>query len=139
MATSHLPGLIFRPTLHRKCHLPATTSLSLSPLRPRKGLRSHQNLEGAVRLSMADQEISPPSSKQETGINLVELVDFLYKDLPHLFDDKGIDPTAYDAAVKFRDPITRHDNIKSYLLNIAILKYLFRPKFTLHWVKQVSF
>nr|GME03113.1 heme-binding-like protein, chloroplastic [Ipomoea batatas] len=139
MATSHLPGLIFRPTLHRKCHPPTTISLTHPQLRPRKGLRSHEKLEGVVRLSMADQEISPPPTpKQETAPNLEELVDFLYKDLPHLFDDKGIDPTAYDAAVKFRDPITRHDNIRSYLLNIATLKYLFRPKFTLHWVKQTG-
>ncbi|XP_019159984.1 PREDICTED: uncharacterized protein LOC109156574 isoform X2 [Ipomoea nil] len=143
MATSHLPALIFRPTLHRKFHPQLPTTISLThpqpQPQPRKGLRSHEKLKGGVRVSMADQETSPPPSpKQETDPNLEELVDFLYKDLPHLFDDKGIDPTAYDAAVKFRDPITRHDNLRSYLLNIATLKYLFRPKFTLHWVKQTG-
>lgn len=67
-----------------------------------------------------------------------KLVEFLYEDLPHLFDDQGINPTAYDDYVKFRDPITKHDSINGYLFNIAMLKQLFRPHFLLHWVKQVS-
>ncbi|VFQ64233.1 unnamed protein product [Cuscuta campestris] len=93
---------------------------------------------------MVDLETSPPSPKQDTtgggggGGGMGELVDFLYRDLPHLFDDKGIDRTAYDAALKFRDPITSHDDLNSYLLNIATLKFLFRPQFDLHWVKQTG-
>ncbi|XP_061992990.1 uncharacterized protein LOC133710870 [Rosa rugosa] len=35
-----------------------------------------------------------------------------------------------------RDPITKHDSITGYLLNIAFLKTVFTPKFQLHWVKQ---
>lgn len=65
-------------------------------------------------------------------------MDFLYEDLPHLFDDQGIDRTAYDESVKFRDPITKYDSISGYLFNIALLKNLFRPEFFLHWVKPVS-
>lgn len=67
-----------------------------------------------------------------------QLVEFLYEDLPHLFDDQGIDRKAYDDYVKFRDPITKHDSIDGYLFNIAMLKQLFKPDFQLHWAKQVS-
>ena len=65
------------------------------------------------------------------------LCEFLRADLPHLFDDVGIDRSAYDDRVRFRDPITRHDTIDGYLLNIRLLKLLFRPDFYLHAVKQV--
>lgn len=65
------------------------------------------------------------------------LAEFLRADLPHLFDDVGIDRTAYDDRVRFRDPITRHDTIDGYLFNIRLLKLLFRPDFYLHSVKQV--
>ncbi|CAN1124328.1 Heme-binding-like protein At3g10130, chloroplastic [Linum perenne] len=71
-------------------------------------------------------------------VDVDKLVDFLYDDLPHLFDDRGIDKKAYDDGVQFRDPITRYDGINGYLLNIAALKTLFQPKFQLHWVKKVS-
>ncbi|KAG9136441.1 hypothetical protein Leryth_023547 [Lithospermum erythrorhizon] len=74
---------------------------------------------------------------EQTAVDMKKLVDFLYEDLPHLFDDKGIDRTAYDERVKFRDPITKHDTISGYLFNIAMLKRLFRPDFQLHWVKQM--
>lgn len=66
------------------------------------------------------------------------MVEFLYEDLPHLFDDQGIDRTAYDERVMFRDPITKHDTIAGYMFNIALLKQLFRPNFQLHWVKQTG-
>ncbi|CAH9125036.1 unnamed protein product [Cuscuta epithymum] len=140
MAASIISGHIYRPIPHRKFELPIAPTIFLSPPRPRKYLRFHHKFKGALRLSMVDREVSQPSPKQDTAAanHMDELVDFLYKDLPHLFDDKGIDRTAYDAAVKFRDPITRHDNIDGYLLNIAALKLLFRPKFSLHWVKQTG-
>jgi hypothetical protein len=77
---------------------------------------------GGVGLSAADAE---------------RLCEFLRADLPHLFDDVGIDRSAYDDRVRFRDPITRHDSIDGYLLNIRLLKLLFRPDFYLHAVKQV--
>lgn len=66
------------------------------------------------------------------------LCQFLRADLPHLFDDVGIDRSAYDDRVRFRDPITRHDTIDGYLFNIRLLKLLFRPDFCLHAVKQVQ-
>lgn len=66
------------------------------------------------------------------------LCQFLRADLPHLFDDVGIDRSAYDDRVRFRDPITRHDTIDGYLFNIRLLKLLFRPDFYLHAVKQTG-
>lgn len=77
-------------------------------------------------------------STPKSTVELERLVDFLYEDLPHLFDDQGIDRTAYDERVKFRDPITKHDTISGYLFNISLLKNLFKPEFQLHWVKQTG-
>lgn len=79
-------------------------------------------------------EQSPPKST----VDMDKLVDFLYDDLPHLFDEQGIDRTAYDEKVKFRDPITKHDTISGYLFNIDLLRALFRPLFQLHCVKQTG-
>lgn len=130
----------------------ATTQLSLQILRPlpaasqtcgrqsygfqsrNSAIRTRKNLKWALRQSLVDQ--NQPQS-QSRGVDVKQLVDFLYDDLPHLFDDQGIDRTAYDERVKFRDPITKHDSIRGYLFNIALLKNLFRPQFFLHWVKQV--
>lgn len=94
-------------------------------------VKTRQNFKWAVKLSLS----TPPKST----VDVERLVGFLYDDLPHLFDDQGIDRTAYDEQVKFRDPITKHDTITGYLFNISLLKILFRPDFFLHWVKQVSF
>lgn len=41
-----------------------------------------------------------------------ELAAFLREDLPHLFEDQGIDASRYDDAVVFEDPITYYTNIK---------------------------
>lgn len=92
-----------------------------------------RNSKWAVRLSLVDQ--SPPKS----AVDVDRLVDFLFEDLRHLFDEQGIDRTAYDEHVRFRDPITKHDTISGYLFNISLLRELFRPEFFLHWVKQVWF
>lgn len=74
---------------------------------------------------------------QKPAVEVNQLVEFLYEDLPHLFDDQGIDRTMYDEQVKFRDPITKHDTVSGYLFNIDLLKKLFQPEFQLHSVKQV--
>ncbi|KAL1531303.1 hypothetical protein AAHA92_33994 [Salvia divinorum] len=99
---------------------------SLAPLRTAERVKS---MKWAVRV--AKQQLPPKSEVQR-------LVDFLYEDLPHLFDEQGIDPTVYDHRVKFRDPITKHDTISGYLFNIAMLKKLFTPHFQLHSVKQTG-
>lgn len=130
-----------------------TTQLSLQILRPlpaasqtcgrqsygfqsrNSAIRTRKNLKWALRLSLVDQ--NQPQS-QSRGVDVKQLVDFLYDDLPHLFDDQGIDRTAYDERVKFRDPITKHDSISGYLFNITLLKNLFRPQFFLHRVKQTG-
>ncbi len=53
----------------------------------------------------------------------------------HLFDDKGIDASAYDDKVDFRDPITKYSDAQGYLFNISMLKNVFTPKFELHDIK----
>ncbi|XP_058112374.1 uncharacterized protein LOC131255628 [Magnolia sinica] len=114
---------------------PKPGRLSIPPLyrTPKNGnitVKNRHNFKWAPRLSLVDQ--SPQKSTVDAG----ELVDFLYQDLPHLFDDQGIDRTMYDDRVRFRDPITKHDSIDGYLFNIKLLKLLFQPDFQLHHVKQ---
>lgn len=67
-----------------------------------------------------------------------DLVDFLREDLDHLFDDQGIDVSAYEDRVTFRDPITSYSTIQGYVANIKFLRTIFRPKFTLHDIKQTG-
>ncbi|KAF9612718.1 hypothetical protein IFM89_003260 [Coptis chinensis] len=94
--------------------------------------KTNQKFNWGVKLSVVDQ------SQQSSKVELKQMVDFLYEDLPHLFDDQGIDRTMYDDQVKFLDPITKHDTISGYLFNINLLKKLFNPDFVLHHVKQTG-
>ncbi|CAJ2666085.1 unnamed protein product [Trifolium pratense] len=134
MATSNLFHQISRPfhfptpctTFRPPCtavniHL-KHRKLSLKP-------KTKNHLKWAIKLSLVEQ------SPLKSNFDLEQLVGFLYEDLPHLFDDKGIDKSAYDERVFFRDPITKHDDLSGYLFNIALLKTLFTPRFQLHWVK----
>lgn len=73
----------------------------------------------------------------KSTVDVERLVEFLYDDLHHVFDEQGIDRTAYDEEVRFRDPLTKYDDIAGYLLNIALLRKFFRPQMILHWVKKV--
>ena len=132
MKTLQFSDQIFRPrrTAAFCRHSPPT----LQTLKGRNlTLKTDNRLKWAVKLSLVEQ--SPPKST----VDLQKLVGFLYDDLPHLFDDQGIDKTAYDDRVFFRDPITKHDSLGGYLFNIALLKAIFRPQFHLHWAKQVCF
>ena len=93
-------------------------------------------------------------------------MEFLKKDLQHLFDDKGIDKSQYDDVVEFRDPITQYNNASGikyshpqaepesglpsgnscdaihvcagYMFNIGMLKRVFNPTFELHDIKQTG-
>lgn len=67
-----------------------------------------------------------------------ELMEFLKHDLEHLFDDQGIDRAKYEANVVFEDPITRHTSIQGYLLNIAFLRRVFDPSFSLLDIRQTG-
>ncbi|PIA65428.1 hypothetical protein AQUCO_00100726v1 [Aquilegia coerulea] len=109
------------------------TGVSFPPFKfaTRKVLNT--NIKCALKSSVVDQ-----SPQQQSSVDVKQLVDFLYDDLPHLFDDQGIDRTMYDEQVKFRDPITKHDTISGYLFNIDLLKKLFQPDFQLHYVKQTG-
>ncbi|CAF2089787.1 BnaCnng74050D [Brassica napus] len=134
MATAaQLSGHFHRPIItaagsdHRR-HVTTTHYLPLP--------RRQRNLTSRLRPCMSLQvgnETTPTST-----VDMEQLVGFLYKDLPHLFDDQGIDPKAYDERVKFRDPITKHDTISGYLFNISLLKNIFTPDFQLHWAKQTG-
>ncbi|KAK6156556.1 hypothetical protein DH2020_010804 [Rehmannia glutinosa] len=146
MATSHFPATIPRPTIRLSAttfrQQPTTSSssptsffLSLPKNITKTKISHHKTSKWLIRLRSVAREESPP---KPTTFDAQELVDFLYEDLPHLFDDQGIDRTAYDERVKFRDPITKHDSISGYLFNIAMLRKLFNPDFQLHWVKQTG-
>ena len=95
-------------------------------------------------------------------------MEFLKKDLQHLFDDQGIDKSQYDDVVEFRDPITQYNNASGttglhteqqaeaesglptkdscneahvcagYMFNIGMLKRVFNPTFELHDIKQTG-
>ncbi|CAN6207356.1 unnamed protein product [Urochloa humidicola] len=100
---------------------------------------------GAVAPASSSAPAAAEEEKEESvgfgGLSAADaerLCEFLRADLPHLFDDVGIDRSAYDDRVRFRDPITSHDTIDGYLFNIRLLKLLFRPDFTLHAVKQTG-
>ncbi|XP_020550922.1 uncharacterized protein LOC105166498 [Sesamum indicum] len=129
MATSHFSTTVPRPTTRRSATTssPNTFFLSAPKLISKASslppLKVQKTLKWVVRQRNIAQEQSPP---KPTTFDAQELVDFLYEDLPHLFDDQGIDRTAYGDRVKFRDPITKHDSISGYLFNI------------LHWVKQTG-
>ncbi|KAJ0515405.1 putative SOUL heme-binding protein [Helianthus annuus] len=133
MTTTHLSGTIIRPIsgnypAHRRLKQSSNSIFFIKQSRN----RSLVNNRSCIRVSLVEQI---PSKSSKVDIN--RLVDFLYDDLPHLFDDQGIDRTAYDEQVKFLDPITKYDSISGYLFNIGMLKLVFSPKFQLHWVRQV--
>ncbi|KAL0403867.1 UNVERIFIED_CONTAM: hypothetical protein Sradi_2027500 [Sesamum radiatum] len=126
MATIPFSATIPRPTTRS-----STTPVFLPP--PRLIPKAKR---WVVRLRDIAREQSLPEA---TTFDVQELVEFLYEDLPHVFDDRGIDQTAYDKAIKFRDPITKHDNISGYLFNIAMLrKFYSADYFKLHWIKQTG-
>ncbi|XP_044442209.1 uncharacterized protein [Triticum aestivum] len=133
-------------------HLPAPTAAAVPTTSPRlrktaaaltASYRRHRPrlavLAGAAPSGGAVAPAAPAGENRGAGLTPAEaqrLEEFLKADLPHLFDDVGIDRSAYDDRVRFRDPITRYDDIDGYLANIRLLKVIFRPDFYLHDVKQ---
>ncbi|KAK2366361.1 SOUL heme-binding family protein [Trifolium repens] len=137
MATANLFHQISRPLHFPTAYTtfrPPCTAVNFHLKHRKQSLKpkTKNHLKWAIKLSLVEQ--SPPKS----NFDLEQLVGFLYEDLPHLFDDKGIDKSAYDERVFFRDPITKHDDLSGYLFNIALLKTLFTPRFQLHWVKPTG-
>lgn len=47
-------------------------------------------------------------------------MDFLRDDLGHLFDEQGIDKSAYESKVEFRDPITRYNSVSGQNMVVLI-------------------
>ncbi|EER88600.1 uncharacterized protein LOC8082243 [Sorghum bicolor] len=123
---------------------PCATTVSSSSQRrrrPRLAARAAQPGGAVAPASAASKEDEQEEIGSGGGLSAADaerLCEFLRADLPHLFDDVGIDRSAYDDRVRFRDPITRHDTIDGYLFNIRLLKLLFRPDFYLHAVKQTG-
>eukprot|EP01018_Ginkgo_biloba_P016487 Gb_04672 [translate_table: standard] len=116
-------------------------------VRPKKHLRTRWNKIselGRSNLRWSEGNLNARASvapaQMEKGKNEVmkELMGFLERDLPHLFDEQGIDKRMYDENVEFRDPITKYDSLNGYLFNIQLLRQLFRPVFELHNVKQTG-
>ncbi|KAF1002442.1 hypothetical protein AG4045_027605 [Apium graveolens] len=130
MSVARLSDPIFRPLSGHITSLYPPQQLKLN----RTSVLVTKTMKRNWKLKMSMVEQSPPKST----VDIKQFVDFLYEDLPHLFDDQGIDRTAYDERVKFRDPITKHDSISGYLFNIAMLKKIFTPDFYLHWVKPTG-
>ncbi|KAM0923108.1 hypothetical protein ACQ4PT_005684 [Festuca glaucescens] len=126
---------------------PAAVAFITTPLRPRQPAkilaasyrRRSPRLAVAAQAAPSGGAVAPAAAAEDAGLPPAEaqrLVEFLKADLPHLFDDVGIDRSAYDDRVRFRDPITRYDDIDGYLANINLLKIIFRPDFYLHDAKQ---
>lgn len=67
-----------------------------------------------------------------------EWTKFLHDEMSRVFDEQGIDQTAYDEDMKYRDPITKLHGFRWYLLNMAMLRTLFRGHCHLHWAKQTG-
>lgn len=105
---------------------------SYGPTRAAQSRTGSPNWKSSIRSTLADQ------SRQKPTVDVDRLVDFMYDDLRHVFDEQGIDRTAYDEEVRFRDPITKYDGISGYMLNIALLREFFRPEIIFHWVKKVG-
>lgn len=63
-------------------------------------------------------------------------MDFLREDLKHLFDEQGIDKSAYEDRVKFRDPLTKYDTVwgecTGHSNATAVLQIPFRSATPLH-------
>ncbi|KAL0403866.1 UNVERIFIED_CONTAM: hypothetical protein Sradi_2027400 [Sesamum radiatum] len=136
MATSHFSATIPQPTSRRSTTTNPFFRSSAKAKIPPPPLKVRQTLKWVVRerdTARPEQSLSEPT----TSDDVQELVDFLYEDLPHVFDDQGIDETAYDEHIKYRDPITKHDSKSGYLFNIAMLRKLFGSHYLqLHWIKQ---
>ncbi|XP_023875337.1 uncharacterized protein LOC111987827 isoform X1 [Quercus suber] len=135
MANTKLSHQTFNP-------IPAVhvTSRRLSPTTTILPLQIFKNKSLALKLKANQKSFkwAIGHSLVDQTVNAERLVGFLYDDLPHVFDDQGIDRTAYDELLKFRDPITKLDTLSGFLFNIALLKTLFRPELQLHWVKQTG-
>ncbi|GFR50703.1 hypothetical protein Agub_g12960 [Astrephomene gubernaculifera] len=96
-------------------------------------VRAHRRRVGGLRALKPQLEpVTDVGAAPSDSFDLQAKMEFLREDLKHLFDDKGIDASAYEAVVDFRDPITRHTSLAGYLLNIAFLRAAFDPRFTLH-------
>lgn len=101
-------------------------------------LRRRGNGDGKREAAQAESSTLEKEKKGLPEGYMEEMQQFLWEDLVHLFDEQGIDKSMYDPKVEFRDPITKYDTLNGYLINITVLRTIFRPIFELHSVKQVA-
>ncbi|GAB4818457.1 hypothetical protein N2152v2_005503 [Parachlorella kessleri] len=85
-----------------------------------------------------DAGVALQGTSKESDRAVQELTEFLKGDLPHLFDEQGIDKTKYEHKVDFKDPITKYGSIEGYLFNIQFLRRVFDPTFTLHDIRRTG-
>ena len=109
---------------------PTPTPTTTTPSTPPPALPSPSLIDLAVEDAWAPGD--PPTPL------MADRIAFLEADLPHLFDGVGIDAAAYAPAVAFTDPITRYSSLAGYLFNIAALKRVFSPSFTLLGARQTG-
>ncbi|KHG01498.1 hypothetical protein F383_22765 [Gossypium arboreum] len=99
MATTHLTTQILRQTppvcgSYRRATTTGTSSsspLTITFKTRKESSPKNQKFKWARKLSLVEQ-----SSPSKPTVDVEGLATFLYDDLPHLFDDQGIDRTAYD-------------------------------------------
>eukprot|EP00798_Chlamydomonas_sp_ICE-L_P004952 gene4952-34731_t len=94
----------------------------------------------SVRLSLAvpcrSTVVESPASN--SSLDMKAKAAFLKEDLSHLFDDQGIDASAYEKVVDFKDPITKYDSLEGFMFNIKMLRKVFNPTFELHEMQQMT-
>jgi hypothetical protein len=85
------------------------TSRSLRPGPPHNPLRGRtaNNVRriASSRLASSSLDNQPVVRTPPPSFDIQAKVDFLKEDLTHLFDDRGIDASAYEEVVDFRDPV----------------------------------
>nr|DAD44825.1 TPA_asm: hypothetical protein HUJ06_003055 [Nelumbo nucifera] len=126
------PGTRQITTLNQK---PTWISHSPSKLSGKPKLtkaETEPKVKWAVRLSSAEPSLQPNSTVEGNS-----LLDFVKEDFLHIFDDQELAQMVYDECIRYRDPVTKHDNLDGFLFNLALLKTLFRSEFQLHDMKQV--
>ncbi|EFJ10142.1 hypothetical protein SELMODRAFT_229405 [Selaginella moellendorffii] len=124
MATGLLPSQFFASGGRSCCKFP-----KLPGAKPSK-------FHSRVSVPRLSRRVSATATPVATDAE--SLVGFLEKDLPHLFDDQGIDRTRYEERVEFRDPITKYDTLSGYLFNLQLLRVVFNVEFILHEAKKTK-
>ena len=78
----------------------------------RRGTPVRVRRHGGVRRAASEGAAAAPAATTTSRDAMMEeLSDFLWADLPNLFNDTGIDTSRYNEQIAFRDPITSYDTL----------------------------